>query len=361
MYYLVLFLISTLFLFVNKNSPLQNKRYLNISFVLMLLISAFRGYTVGGDLYNYIPLFEEISRTDLNTLLADYTKYGIVFTCYVKFSSLISSDPTFILFTTSLINLGLVFYFIKKHSCNYWLSIFIYITMAYYTNTFNSVRSSMALAIGMLAVHYLLENKNWKYLLCCIIAIEIHKTILPILFIPLLKKIKPSWIILLIPIVASIFLAQILDLDMIANLLALYSDEYAQMESSGSGYSMLALDIVLTLFAYYCLRHRLNETNSLMINILCMATCIQAFAPVFSLTTRMALFFTVYIIVLLPEIAEKAFTPASRIIAKSVLTVACLVYFQIFVMTPSMMYEDGVESNTQRTIPYYFYWQNPPK
>ena len=357
MYYFVLVIISILYLLTEKKNRARNRVFLSASFIVMLAVSTFRGYSVGGDLLNYIPLFDEIGKSSFESIFNGYTKYGYVFTCYIKAVSLISSNTTFILFAISLINLGFVFYFIRKHSCNYWLSLMIYISMAYYTNTFNSIRSSMALAVGMLAIHYLLENKNFKYLLLCIIAIEIHKTIFPVLFVYFLKKIKPSRILLVSAIAVSIILVNILNLDFFFNAIALYSDDYANMEASGSGYSMLALDIVLTLGAYFLLKDRIDTKSGLLINILCMATCIQAFAPVFSLTTRMALFFTVYIIVLLPDIIDNAFTPRSRKLARIVVVAVCLIYFQIFVMTPSMMYDDGVRSNSQRTIPYRFYWQ----
>lgn len=228
--------------------------------------------------------------------------------------------------------------------------------MAYYTNTFNSVRSSMALGMGMLAVHYLLQNKNWKYLLVCLIAIEIHKSIFPVLFLYFLKNIKPTWTLLLGVIGFAVVLSQILNLEAIFNALILYNPDYTD-ELTGGGYSMLALDIALTFFIFYCVKHDLTPFNRLMVNIMCMATCIQAFAPIFSLMTRIALFFTVYIIIMLPKAIEEKFTPESRKIATTALLICCLLYFQVFIMTPSMVFEDGVVSNSQRTIPYTFCWQ----
>lgn len=357
MYYIVLIVISILYLLADKRNRAKSDTFLFSAFIVLLLVSSIRGYNVGGDLSNYIPLFREISNSTFESIFQSYTKYGYIFTCYIKAASLISSDPTFLLFATSLINLAPVFFFIRAHSNNYWISLMIYICMAYYTNTFNSIRSSMALAIGLLAVHYLLENKNFRYFLLCLVAIEIHKTIFPILFIGILKKITPTWTVLITAIGGSVILSNMINIDFFFNAIALYSEDYAQMEASGAGYTMLLMDIILTFGIFYLLRGRLTTERSTLINILCMATCIQAFAPVFSLMTRIALFFTVQIIILLPMAIETAFTPASKVLVKSLMICICLLYFHMFVMSRNMIYEDGVRSNSQRTIPYSFYWQ----
>lgn len=343
----------------------SNRYYIFIS-IIFVLISSFRGEEVGGDMANYIPLFNDIITSSEEVCKID--KYGIIFKFYIYISSFISSNTTWLLFTITLINIGIPLLFMKKYSKSVLLSLFIYITMAYYTNTFNSIRSSMSLACGMLVVSCLLKgNKKWA-LIWALLSVEIHKSMFPIFLVFFLIDIKPTFWKLTIPVVSCILVANVLGLTPFFSILSYYySSQYDDgfldridvTEYGGGGYMLLIMDVAILYICYYFMRNRMSKEDALLLNLFCLATCLQAAAPLFSLVTRIALFFSVYITVLLPNALSYVKLRSSKQLYTIALIIICLVYFKIFVMNPIDL--GGSKSNSQGTIPYYFVWEDRPK
>lgn len=354
MYYVVILLICILaFLMKDKNT------YLKTSFFILLLVSSLRGYEVGGDLVNYIPLFEEIGSHPYGEIFTEYTKYGWCFPLIIKTASLVSGNTSFILFVMSVINLSGVYNLIKRYSTNYWLSIFIYIAFAYYTNTFNSVRSSVALSLGLFAMDSLLRGKKRWFWLLSLVAIEVHKTIFPILLLPLLSRFKPDFWRCFIAIALSFAVSHIADASLLNHIMVLYNDSYTGFDDVGKGYNLLALDVIFTFGLLFLCKKKMSDTYSVMINCLFVGTCLQCFAPLASLVTRMSFFFMIYIIILIPDCIGLSFKRSSQCLVTGVVSLLFFLYFSLCLMRPNVFYpEDGTWSNAQKTIPYKAVWQN---
>lgn len=358
-YFIIVFLIS---IGITLQSNRNRKVYLFICLNVLILISGFRGYECGGDLNNYIPLFNEVTKEPISNIFTNYDKYGIIFKLVAKISSILSNNTTWILLVFSFINISIPIYFIYKYSKIPWMSVTLYIALTYYTNTFNSVRSSMALAIGMLGIIYLLKEKKLAAIFLFIIAFEIHKTIFPIFLSIYLIRIKPSFWKITISVVSCIILAKALSISGLAPLLDAYNEmnNYTGRNDDnlgGGGYSLLLLYIIITYGCYFLNKNRNSKLNNFLICLMCMATCIQAFAPMYSLLTRISYFFTIYSIVLIPNSIDLAFTLKSKRICVFCTVLLSLLYFQKFIMTPSLEFH----SNSQGTIPYYYFWENKPK
>lgn len=351
----------TLFGFLVRGERNCNLYFIFVSIVL-ILISSLRGEEVGGDLNNYLPLFKDIERSWSETLT--YDKYGLIFKLYIKLSTLISGNTTWLLFTTSLFNLIIPLRFMKKHSKSIWLSLFIYITMSYYTNTFNSIRSSMSLACGMIVVDCLLEGKKKWAFLWALISVEIHKSMFPIFILFFLINKKPTIWKLTIPIISSIIIANVVGLTPFTSILNAYYDDgmLSRMdfsEMSSKGYTLLTMDIAILYISFFMMRKKMTDKDGFFINLFMIATCLQAGAPMFSLITRMAFFFSVYMTVILPNALSYIKPQQVRRLCISAMMIICLAFFKITVMTPA---DIGFRnSNSQCTIPYYFIWENLPK
>jgi len=353
MYYVVILLISLLAFLIKDKSA-----YLKTSFFILLLVSSLRGYEVGGDLVNYIPLFDEISSHPYGNIFSDYTKYGWCFPLIVKTASLVSGNTSFILFVLSVINLSGAYNLIKRYSTNYWLSIFIYIAFAYYTNTFNSVRSSMALSFGLFAMDSLLRGEKRRFWLLSLVAIEVHKTIFPILLLPLLSRFKPDFWRCFIAIALSIVVSRIVGVSLLNEIMVAYNESYVGFDAQGEGFTLLTLYVIFTFGLLFLYKKNMSDTYSVMIHYLCVGTCLQCFAPLASLVTRMAFFFMIYVIVLIPNGIPIAFARSSRGLVTGVVSLLFLLYFNLYVMRPNVFYPDGTKSNSQKTIPYEAVWQN---
>ena len=329
--------------------------YIIFSFIVLLLISGLRGYTVGGDLEYYLPLFSEISNQTFEQLINSYDKYGFLFKFYFWIFSFINKNPTYFLICESALILFIALYFIYKSSDNLALSVFLYITLGYYTNSFNSIRSSFALVLAALGVLYIMYNKRIIAFIIFLIAFEIHKTILPVFILLFFKNYKLSLFKIITCIIVSYLLSTIIGISGFAPLILLYNEGYSKaIEFSGQGYSLLIMYIVITLISYLCIKDSKSNKNNLLLFLLLMATCLQTLAPVFSFATRISYFFSFYMIILIPNIIREKFKGINYKIVLLSLVVVSLVYFKITVMTPTTEYN----SNSQHTLPYYFFWEN---
>lgn len=358
LYYILILLILFPGLLINQRSDKGYKDlYCIYAFFLLVIISGLRGYSVGGDLNFYLPLFEKIAKQPIAEIFEDYDKYGIIFKLYIKLWSFIASGSTYFLFVTSLINVGIVCWFIRKRSPILWLSFFLYIALGYYTNSFNSVRSTMALVIGIIGVNALIQNKKLKAFVFFLIAFEIHKTIAPIFLLFALGSFKPRLPVMVASIIGCFILANAIGISGLANIILWYSAGYGEaLNFEGRGYNLLALDCIITIGCYYLYRNNLNKQRVLLLNILWLATCLQCIAPLFSYATRISYFFTFYTIILIPEAIISSFKTRSRPIVLSMLAAACAIYFKITIMTATVA---SANSNAQGTLPYYFYWEQP--
>lgn len=351
-YYIILFSTYFLYKFINKKNL-----YVDVIFLILIFISSFRGERVGGDLINYIPLYEDIAKHDWNYIFQSSTKYGYLFSIYVKLWSYISASPVLFLIGTSIINLSIIAFFIKKYSKNPWLSIYIYIAMGFYTNTFNSVRSSMALAIGALCIHYIIKNKFLKFFLCYLVALEIHKTIFPLLFLYPMSKIKLSWKYIFTIIGGAVVVSYFIPSEYFNVIAILYASSYATIEdSAGSGFSLLLLLLFITVTSFYFMRSRLDRPTSVLLHAMIFSVCIQAFAPHFALLTRITTFFKIYMIILIPNLIDGLYYSNNRRFATVLACLLFFCYFQYFIMTPTQVM-DGVHTNSQFSIPYKFIWE----
>lgn len=355
LYYIVLFIVTVPGLLLQKRTDRGYKDlYCLYVFAVLWTISSFRGYSVGGDLLNYLPLFKEISNHSFYHILNSYDKFGYIFKLYIKVWSYISHDPTFFLSVISLLNIGIVCWFINKRSRILWFSFFLYITLGYYTNTFNSIRSSMALGLGIIGVDALMDKKNLKSFIWFLLAFEIHKTIIPIFTLLLIKDKRYKLPLMITSTIGCFILSNIFGSSMLAKLILLYDSAYAmQTDFGGRGYNLLIIDAIMTFGCYFLIKNRNTTQDRMLINILWLATCLQCMAPIFSIATRISYFFTFYSIILLPNAIYNAFSNKSKRFVLALSSVLCIIYFKLTIMTPVGF----STTNSQATIPYYFYWE----
>lgn len=181
-------------------------------FLLLLIISGFRAQTEGVDLPNYLYSFQNYDLYENNTSIEPgYKFFNSVIGSYFK------SDFLYILFTSMLVIVPL-YYFLIKESRNISLSLFLWVILAYYTESFNIIRQSISISF-LLCAFYNFEAKNRKYgALFSILAFSFHYSSIFTLPIYLLCKkisIKPGFTLIAITSSIVIGLSGILKLNII--------------------------------------------------------------------------------------------------------------------------------------------------
>ena len=175
--YLIVFLSVSVLSFIIDFSKSQ---YIKISCLFFILISFlslyyYRDYNIGTDTLNYVPIFEDIFIA--NNLVEYSIEYSIEigFSVVVYFLSLFSKDHFFIfvcLTAIIYINLIAAFYKYQLSSTLFFTSLFCIFPIYFYS--FNILRQAIALSFVVLAVSFLLKNKNKQFLFFTLLAFLFH-------------------------------------------------------------------------------------------------------------------------------------------------------------------------------------------
>lgn len=359
-YYGILVFVVLLYLLLHKNkSKNYDVLFLKIVFLVLIVVGSIRSTEVGGDLWHYLRAYDRFGVEKWSDLFANRTKYGYIFAIVSKLAYSIDPSPQTFLSVMSVASLLPVYYFIKKYSVNKLMSVFIYITFGFYTNTFNSIRASLALGVGLMMMKFIIERKLLKFLIGVAIAAEIHITFIPFILLYPLYRMKITEKYLYLSIGISFAFSQLMSLwQHIAAIGASYDSAYSNLERTTGGYTLLLLTVSITIVFYYINKKKMDEASQLFSHCLILACCILAFATCFNVLTRIALFFYIVLVVFFPLTIQKFEKKTTRKIASLLTYLLFFIYFVLFVMHPSDKFEG---SNYQKTIPYTTFWERENK
>lgn len=185
MIYLIVFFISTFFVYISEKNFKNNRRkramlFSIIAILLPSLLAAFRAEGVGTDTLYYAKnnfqvalnssTFEQFNRTFELELLYNILVYVI---------SRITDNIHVLYFAIQTIIMTFVYRacYDQKDNCPMWLSFLLFLLL-YYNRSLNMIRQSIALSIILFSYKYIKEKNLKKYILFVIIASLFHKTAL---------------------------------------------------------------------------------------------------------------------------------------------------------------------------------------
>lgn len=90
------------------------------------------------------------------------------------------------LMITSLFSIGVFYWFIRKYSTMYSLSIYYFITMGVFTFSMGALRQILATAIALIAINFLLKKRLIYFFLLTFFAVTIHQFAFVFFLVPLL-------------------------------------------------------------------------------------------------------------------------------------------------------------------------------
>lgn len=166
---------------------------LQIACMILVFFMAFRKYTVGVDTKYYCYVFEQLRDVSIGKVLSAVTyaspgsnwffDFEPGYRLYNKILSYIFGSAQIITIANSCLIMGLLYILIRKSSKNYYLSIWLYVTLGIFQTDMNVARNAIAIFICYLAINRIKEKKVLKYMSLIILASLFHKTAL--VFIPL--------------------------------------------------------------------------------------------------------------------------------------------------------------------------------
>lgn len=204
LYTVILFFCSFLLLNVKSNVNFI------FSCLFICLFSYFIGFRVGDlDYSNYEIYFERTP--DLISYIKDGELYFYVEPGYIYLNSIfkmVSCNFNFFLFFISIVSISLIFYSYNRMDKNYVLMSILYIASSLYSMYFTQIRTGLACSIVMLAIVLLSNGKFICYLILSFLAISIHTSAILILFLPLYRYVKASYLLISISILFGFLFTQ---------------------------------------------------------------------------------------------------------------------------------------------------------
>ena len=192
MTYIVFFVIWLSVNFFMAVKPCKEKTILIVNGIFLVTIAGLRGIHIGADVKNYSRIFTESGRMTFADMRADtHSMLGYRVLAKVVYV-LTGGNYQVMLFVCAAIIIYGFFKFAYRYSPNSTASVFYFVTLFYYFESFNTVRQWIAVAIILLSIIALDEHKLWKFLVLAIISISIHNSAV-ITLIPYLVIRKVNW------------------------------------------------------------------------------------------------------------------------------------------------------------------------
>ena len=227
----------------------KRKWFVFSSFMILILFSGLRKYTVGIDLAshyaNRFTVIANLGWRELSNFYHVHT-YDMGFIVFDKILGIISDNPQWFIFVTSFIVYGSNARYIYKHSDNVVLETFMFITSFTMMMYLNIIAQALAISIILFGLDFLMEKNYIKYLCTVLLATSIHQSaIICLMFIPLMylennKKNIRRYIIILL--VGALFLDRIVSI-LIKTIFRQFSVYFESGSYHGAGIDVSANSI----------------------------------------------------------------------------------------------------------------------
>lgn len=312
--------------FVILTSLLKNKKYqVVLNGGILFVISSLRDITVGSDLVNYISYFKIISNLNFSELSNIKLEYGYVL--FNKIISVIFNNERFFIISVSFFIIILFSKFIYDNSKNPWLSFFLFITLMYYALTLNQIRQMMAAAIVLFNINSVKDKKKVKFFSSVLIATLFHKTAIVYIILYFIKNIKIDYKYILGMFILSIGVFLFGD-RMVINLMQLINKYqiYSNNVISNDGTGMLILLIIITFLGWIFYEDD-DKRKSIYFHIMFVSILIQIISLKFSILNRITNYFSIIMIILIPNVIKSRTEIYMRCIGTIILCIITSVFF----------------------------------
>lgn len=310
-------------------------------------LQSLRANSVGGDLLNYAPHFEEYGQLSWGTLLSLKHRYEIGYTILSKLVYIISGGNFHVLLAV----IALFYHvsltkFIIKYSGNCLVSAFLYVALSLFNVSMNNLRSTIALSILYLGLPLLFENRYVKFAMVLIVAGLFHNSIFSLLpfFISTFIKNKLLFVLFCAAICLFIGLAFDILTSVILGLWPKYVGYFAEL-SNGGGMRLLLFLLLLSTMIIVLSKRSLwkYSSNCILLKMLICGVCLQLISMKVSFFARAVSYSYISLIVLLPEM-----TINCRVKRISIISLPCIISCFWFFYILSLI------KNFTETVPYKF-------
>ena len=338
---LYILIISVLFT-KYKESNTKKKLFLFMGFLPIILISSMRSNTVGVDTYQFTNAFLKIRHMAPSQFYILRYEYGFTFFCWI-IGKFFSNYEGLLIITSIFINMSVI-NFIYKNSKDIYLSTILYIICNFYFSYMNIMRQAIAIAIILLAYEKLKSNNKLLFIIYVLFASLFHSSaILALLYLPFYgKKISKKSISLIIisAMLAFVFGKNIFEfISKFSERLADYSDSIFASENYFGSLLDSAVYFISLIFGIVIIRYSKNqlaigEKSNLgfFTYMMGLAVTMNMHVMRVSIFNRFAHYFTIFIIIWLPNTVFTLNNKKLHVLLKIIITVAFMMYWIIIMI-----------------------------
>ena len=277
--------------------------------------------TRGNDTYAYRQMYENTGTGLDNIAGIDWSNIAAApgLQCYCVILKTLGATTQDYFMLTALITVGIYLWFIRKYTCDIFLSIFYFITMGAYTFTMAAIKQTFAVALLLLATDNAIQRKWFKYLFWVMLAELFHPYAFIYLVVPF-ATFSPWSKGTLFLLAGSVFVAFFMSrfLGAINSLTEALGYDYEADEFAGAGVNIFRVLVVWVPLALSFLRkEKLRRCNDRTMNIiinLMMVNAVIMFIGLFGTANyfaRLANYFLIFQTIALPWIL-RIFTREDR-------------------------------------------------
>lgn len=319
------------------NGIKANTAFMWIPIISMSYIASIR-YWVGTDYGNYKDLFYLASHSD-----KWFTGDDVLFSASLKLIDNIFHDDKamFAIYGSLIVVLGV--YAIRNISNTFVFSMFLFIAMMFYYNSFNGIRQWFV-SMVMFLCYPMFYNKQYKKLIpILVVCYFIHSSVIYYALVYLLVR-RKAWGKTMLSVIAGgvityLFFAPVIGAFLESNSESRYSSMYGDaLLQSGAGANVLRLLVavlpVLISLIFYKQLKRTREDIDILINFSVFNMLFMLLATRHWLFARFSIYFDVYNIILIPQFVY-IFKEKDRKLVKLIIYTLFFVYMYVLLHVDS--------------------------
>ena len=314
-YIAVLFILFISLIIANYNRLLEKPLYF-FNVAILIFIYTFRDISVGVDTANYYNSFVSFDSNDVRGV-----EFGWMFINYICRNWL--NSFTALQFIVSI----LIFTFFTKsvsiYSKNRILSLILFVILYYYFNSLNIARQILACCICLYSLNFVKSHQIVNYIIWVLVAMSIHSSAVIMLPMYYISKLNLPKLILVVILLSSYMIPNYI-MPILYEALSsneLYSMYLGDLLLTRSDLSMnLLLHSIILVFILY-----FSKSDSIYRLLFIVGVF---FTNVFSsqeVIARIGLYFKLPLVLLIPNLEWKFYSPYLRCFATPIIVVLLLV------------------------------------
>ena len=336
----------------------HNSLIVPVFFVLFFLLLSLRHETIGRDLANYHYFFTAYSSISFKAIwTADLDVLYVLLNWIV--GQFTDNFQIFMMIVAAITVLPVAKLYSEDKQYGF-LKVVLFMNMSVFIMLFSGLRQMIAVAIGILAYHFVRTKKPLRFLLLALIALGFHHTgFMILLYYPLYHlKLNKNQQWFFIPVAAAVFVFNKQIFGWVTDLLFSILGEKYDVEVQETGaYLMIVLFALFAIASFFFLdEEKMDAETRGLRNFLLMTLLLQCFAPVHTLSMRMNFYFIIFVPIVVPKILKHC-----KDNIKDVAEVARIVMVGFFVVY--YLYKAYVSCQTGisslDTYPYIPFWEAP--